>query len=471
MITLVSITDEGFSYPLASHNGHTTALPDKYAAERDVLGACMLDVECCARAVELLRPDHFADHQRRHHRLFEIITDLFQDGTPVNMISVSDAGFDDAGYLAELTTQATAVAAHTENRARIIQEQHIARQCYVSWQRGLSRLKAGDDVFDVVDEVQRRTTQYRLGGDTRTHIRYGIEQAIARTEQWRSGEVSDSAPTGFYSVDRALGGFPVSEQTTIAAPTSAGKTSLLRHVSLTQAMRLKKQGDRRAVLVVSAEMTREQMAHGYGAAQGRTNLRTLRSGEATSDLYDDHIATLQALTDLNIHIDDDPAPTFDRIQARCQQLEATDGLAFVGIDYDEKIDSEGDTEELRVSAIAQGLKRVAKSFSIPIVTLSQYSRKATALQWPEDRWLRYSGKKEQESAMILHWVWPAYWIERGVHPYDDEGKPRIVGYVEGKPERGYLFCTKNRFGSIGKVPINFYPKHTRFEDPNEPTPL
>src|SRR5690606_3888283 len=118
------------------------------------------------------------------------------------------------------------------------------------------------------------------------------------------------------------------------------------------------------------------------------------------------------LAGLLIHIDDDPAPTFSRIAARCQQVQVTDGLAFVAIDYDEKIDSEGDTEELRVSAIAQGAKNLAKRFGVPVVSLSQYSKAAeNSYGIPQDSWLRYSGKKLQESALVLHWYWPGFWIE------------------------------------------------------------
>ncbi|NBB87039.1 MAG: AAA family ATPase [Bacteroidetes bacterium] len=456
-------------------NGRSAPLPEKYAAERDVLGACLLDVQCCARAIELLRPDCFADRTHGHAALFEIIERLFAEGAPVNMVTVSDVGFEDAAYLADLTSQATAIPVQTERMARVVLEQHIARQCYVSWQRGLSRLKADEDVFEVMDDVHEETLSVRLGGSTNTHISNAIGEAMERTERWQQGERADMVPTGFYSLDRMLGGYAVGELTTVAAMTGAGKTSLLIHIAAAQAERLAKAQasgkDSGAVLLFSAEMTAEQLVHRMAAARGQTDLRQLRGGQAQHDHYEHHLDALSELTRLEIHIDDDPQPTWSRIQARCQQLQATSGLAFVGVDYDEKIQSQGRTEELRVSEIAQGLKRLAKRFQVPVLALSQYSRKATAFSWPDNDWLRYSGKKEHESAMILHWVWPDYWKQRGVDPYDSDGSVRIAGYLEGRPEAGYLFCTKNRFGSLGKALIKFFPQHTRFVDPNEPSPF
>src|SRR5690606_2088262 len=143
------------------------------------------------------------------------------------------------------------------------------------------------------------------------------------------------------------------------------------------------------VIVFSAEMSREQIAHRAAAGLARVNLRDLRGGHADEAAYDRFHHALGVIAGLESHVDDEPPPTFAHIAARLQQLRQTarkaEGrIALVAVDYDEKIDAEGESEELRVSAIARGLKDLAKRFAAPVLALSQYSRKANHREAPSN---------------------------------------------------------------------------------------
>jgi replicative DNA helicase len=50
-------------------------------------------------------------------------------------------------------------------------------------------------------------------------------------------------------------------------------------------------------------------------------------------------------------------------------------VGVVGIDYLGLLDSEGENEYQQISSIAKGLKRLAKAINLPVVVLSQVSRK------------------------------------------------------------------------------------------------
>jgi len=142
-----------------------------------------------------------------------------------------------------------------------------------------------------------------------------------------------------------------------------------------------------------------------------------------------------------------------------------DDVALVGVDYDEKVRGEGETEEQRVASIAEGSKTMAKRLGVPWVNLSQYSRKSAGdMGTPQDGWLRYSGKKEQESALILHWQWPGYWVEtKGEDPM------MVDGYDQAEPGKGWMYVTKNRItGGTGAAKLYFEQEHTRFIDPKDP---
>lgn len=439
--------------------------------ERQVLGAALLDATACTQAVQLLDPEYMADARHGHGAILETIHRLFSEGVPVNPHSVAQAGGHDPAYLMLLTTE-VADLANVEHYARIVTERWIARSSEQATRRFQARIRSGDDVFQSLEDLQHDLSGFVLGRSSDTHIRHAVEEALARTAEWEAGEVTDYCPTGFYSLDVAIGGYPIGELTTMAAMTGAGKTSLLVQILKSLALWQSKKREPKAVLMFSAEMSREQIAHRAASNHAGVNLRDLRMGKATEEERQRYSEMLGWLATLPIHIDDDPAPTFSHIAARCQQVAMTDGLAFVGVDYDEKITSEGETEELRVSAIAKGLKNVAKRFQVPVAALSQYSRAANPHEFPTDDWLRYSGKKEHESALILHWVYPQYWVKKGVPPMKKvrggDEVPNIAGYNPLHPERGYLMCTKNRFGATGRVDLEFQEQYTRFIDIRDP---
>ena len=83
---------------------------------------------------------------------------------------------------------------------------------------------------------------------------------------------------------------------------------------------------------------------------------------------------------------------------------------------------------------------------------------------PRDSWLRYSGKKEQESALILHWYWPGYWVQNKGNDPDT-----VPDYDPTEPNKGWMYATKNRItGGTGAARLYFRPEHTRFVDPKDP---
>jgi replicative DNA helicase len=445
-----------------SANGAQAEAPPHTAfpIEREVLGAALVDDQACAELMQHGRPELFAERQHEHAAIYETIERLFSQGDPVDLTTVTQAGHDPT-YLSDLSA-AVGVTTNVEYQCRILQEKWMIREGMQVLQGAARYLSDDGDPFDTFAGVQERLTRLTLGSESNTHIEHAVEDAIQRAEEWREGIVTDLVPTGFPGLDRLIGGLPVGELTTMAAQTGAGKTSLIVQMIRTLARAWYEQDT--AVLMMSAEMTGEQVAHRAASSAASINLRDLRGGSATESQYDTYTRTLGELAALNLHVDDTAAPTLSRIRAQCQRLAAQGELGFVAVDYDEKISHESRSEEQRVAAIAKGLKSIAKQFGVPVVALSQYSRAASDNTGsPKDSWLRYSGKKEQESALILHWYWPAYWVRKGKPP------EAIEQFSRERPNRGYIYATKNRLGGgTGSIPLYFEPKYTRFRDPADP---
>lgn len=452
-----------------TQNGTQAHSEPKHTAfdlERKVLGAAMVDDEACAKVVELLGdfPEVFADRQHRHQDAFESILMLFSEGEDVTLTSVSQESEASDMHLADCTAEVGTVS-DIGYSARVLLEKWMKRESIETLRQAARYLESDEeaDIFETLEGLQRRFNDLQLGGSDDTHISGAMETVIRRAEEWKEGIRKDTVPTGLYGLDGMIGGYPRGEVTTVAAQTGAGKTSLMIQVLRTLGRAFRNDDERGAVLLFSAEMNRDRIAERAAAAEAQINLRDLKNQEADQEEYDAFQQAAGEIAQLDLHVDDTASPRFSHIAARCQQVRASDGLSFIGVDYDEKIDVPGKEKQERVADIARGLKDLAKRFNVPVVALSQYSRKASGnAAIPRDDWLRMSGKKEQESAVILHWYWPGYFVEKG------KDGDQIDLYDPSEHNRGFMICTKNRYGERGRAKLYFKKEHTRFVDPRDP---
>lgn len=64
-------------------------LPFSLEAEQSVLGAALLDPGCISELVRLVRPEYF--YREQHRRIFEVISNKFTMGEPVDIVTVMEA--------------------------------------------------------------------------------------------------------------------------------------------------------------------------------------------------------------------------------------------------------------------------------------------------------------------------------------------------------------------------------------------
>jgi len=468
--------NDSSSFPLQKRRngeasgGSSTSGPQHtaYELEQVVLGSAMIDEEACAAVVDLCEPAFFADRSRRHREIFGAIAGLFgQDGEaplPAVQQRLASEGVEvEPTYLSGLTAEVGATTG-IERHARILQEKHMARQGRRVLEKAKGHLDGGGDVFRTLGGVVDRLTRISMTKSDQTHIKHGAREALQSLWKWEEGETEGLVPTGFPGLDGICDGYPVGELTTFAAHTGAGKTSFLVQTVATLARAW--EDEEKALLIFSAEMDKEQIAQKAASQIAEVNLRKLLQGTAPEEDYRAMEDALELVSGLSLHVDDTASPTMQHIRARCQRIDAqTDReLAFVALDYDEKAQGQGETEEQRVASIATGSKAMAKRLDVAWVNLSQYKRMSDPMGTPDDHWLRYSGKKEQESALILHWYWPGYWVQNKGRNADT-----VPDYDPTEPGKGWMYATKNRItGGTGAARLYFRPEQTRFVDPKDP---
>jgi replicative DNA helicase len=150
-----------------------------------------------------------------------------------------------------------------------------------------------------------------------------------------------------------------------------------------------------------------------------------------------------------MQIDDRPAITIQYIRSACRKAKRKTGLDMIVIDYLQLMQGAGDNRTQEIGAISRGLKGIAKEFDIPVIVLSQLSRKVEdrADKRPLMSDLRDSGEIEQDADLIL--------LIYREEAYDKETENKGIAEI---------ICRKNRNGATGEVLAKFTGETTRFSD-------
>jgi replicative DNA helicase len=206
--------------------------PQNLDAEQGVLGSMLLDRDAIARVVELIRAEDF--YRDAHRRIYEAITDLFERGEPVDLITVTDrlrdkGQLDDVGGAAYVTSLLNAVptAANVEYYARIVLQKSMLRQLIsAGTQIAHMGYEAAQDVELLVDQAEklvfsianRRMLQEFLP------IREILKESFERIDRrYQDKGTVTGVPTGFTDLDQTTSGLQPGDLVIVAARPSMGK--------------------------------------------------------------------------------------------------------------------------------------------------------------------------------------------------------------------------------------------------------
>lgn len=138
---------------------------------------------------------------------------------------------------------------------------------------------------------------------------------------------------------------------------------------------------RKPVAIFSLEMSQMELVQRILAGQARVDSDRLRTGRLKEADWPKLSEAFGKLADAPMFIDDTPDVTMMEIRSKCRRLKQQHGLDLVIVDYLQLMQSPSYVES-RVQEVAQfsrGMKILAKELDVPVIALSQLSRK------PEDR--------------------------------------------------------------------------------------
>ena len=216
-------------------------------------------------------------------------------------------------------------------------------------------------------------------------------------------------------------------------------------------------------------MSSEQLATRIISEIAGLSSENIRTGNLSKGDFNKLLKGSENLKNLNLFIDDTPALTLASIRTRARRLKRKYGLDLIVVDYLQLVSSDSRYNESRVqeiSEITRGLKAIAKELDLPVIALSQLSRKVEDREEkrPQLADLRESGSIEQDADLVVFLYREEYYLAR-TEPAEGTDKHEIwTSKIEKVHNVAEAIIAKNRHGPVSKIKLHFNPSSTKFSD-------
>lgn len=435
--------------------------PQAMDLEEAVLGALMIDADALNAVIDILKPDSF--YKEAHAQIFTAITELFQKGQPVDLLTVTHAlrksgTIELVGgplFISQLTNR-VASSANVETHARIIAQKFIQRELIrISNEVIRDAYDETSDVFDLLDKAENNLFQVAEGNIRKNYDKMSslIKNAMDQIEQARQNTSGVSGvPTGFNGLDKVTGGWQRSDMIIVAARPGMGKTAFVLSMARNMAVDFQV-----PVAVFSLEMSSLQLVQRLIASETEIDSEKLRKGNLEDHEFHQLHQRISRISDAPIFIDDTPALSVFELRAKCRRLKAQHGIQCVIIDYLQLMTAGGDSKignrEQEISTISRSIKQIAKELDIPVIALSQLSRQVESRagdKRPQLSDLRESGAIEQDADIVSFIYRPEYYgMETTSSGQSTAGLAEII-------------IAKHRNGALVDVPLRFIGRLAKF---------
>ena len=429
--------------------------PHSLEAEQSVLGSILIDSECVADVIGIIRADDF--YLPQNQEIYQAIYDMFNYSQVIDPVTVLDkmkelGVYNDKSrdYILQLM-EITPTAANVVRYANIVREKSMLR----------ALKKVGTEIVELVTNqtgkpaemlelAEKKVYNLRKGerGDSLEHIGTVLHRTFDRlTELSQSDSAIPGLSTGLNDLDYKINGLNKSDLLLVAARPAMGKSAFALNLARNVAKKYKK-----TVAVFNLEMNKEQLVMRLLSSESFIELQKLNTGKLSEEEWSKLCLASSALSQMDIRIDDNPTVTVASISACCRRL--GNDLGLVVIDYLQLMQGSGngknsDNRVTVVSEISRGLKVMAKELNVPVICLSQLSR---AVESRTDKRpilsdLRESGAIEQDADIVMFLYRDDY-------------------YNENSEEKGISECivAKNRHGETGTVKLQWFGQYQTFTD-------
>jgi replicative DNA helicase len=437
-------------------------LPYSKELERNILGAILLDKRVLPLVVGHLKTEIFYD--LGHQKVFSTIKKMYDDNVSIDLSTIAQKLVNDetvkelggAYYLSKLTDNVTG-GSHINTHIEMVVELYKKREAYMLFkQTEMECLDNDSQAIALLSSVNTKLIALQEFGNIHEK---SIDDVIMTLNYARdkaqSGELL-GFNTGFEEINNTLAGWCKPDLVIIAARPGMGKTafmlSTIYHLCIVQKV---------PAAIFSLEMSSEQLVERLESITSMIPLKRLRM-----NLMDDEERKILLKSDDKIllsplHIEDMGGIGISQLRAKATIMKQKYGIKVIFIDYLQLMSGQNKTNQNReqeVSLISRSLKSLAKELGVPIIALSQLSRKVEerADKMPQLSDLRESGSIEQDADAVIMLMRPNYY--EMTNPIEIGGKEYATNDL--------VICKveKNRHGSTKNIALRFLPETMTFID-------
>ncbi|OJH41158.1 replicative DNA helicase [Cystobacter ferrugineus] len=432
------------------------------AAERAVLGAVLADNSIFASLAEVVSTDDFASPA--HAQIFAAMIKLDGSSRQVDHLTLAEelkvlgqlAAVGGPAYLMSLD-QVVPVPGNAIQYAKIVKDQAIRRRL-AGVGREIQELASQEtgELDVLLDEAERKVfllAEKKREGDLRP-VSELMEHTLDLLDKMKTATTGITGlSTGYVDLDNQLTGLHPGELIILAARPGVGKTSFAMNIATHVAL----QEEARAAAIFSLEMPADQLLMRLLASCARVDMKKLRGGRLTPHDEEKFQEMAGKLYNAPLYIDDSGGLSPFDLRAKARRLKQRDPrLSLIIIDYLQLMHQKGKVEsrQLEISEISRSLKQLSKELEVPIIALSQLSRKVEERKdgKPMLSDLRESGAIEQDADVVM-------FIHR-----ENQGEGEGGGEVRTSSAIPVqLVIAKQRNGPIGDIDLVFLAEYTRFE--------
>ncbi len=423
----------------------------------------LFDNAAMARALEYLKSgEEF--YKPAHRLIYSAFLELFERNEPIDLMTVSERlrkrkTIDEAGgldYLAKLM-ELTPTAANVGTHAQIVKEKALLRRLVVTAAEVMNLgYEDSEDVDAVIDQAERLIfdlAEERIQKGFK-NIKEVVTETIKDIERlFERKELITGLPTGYDRFDEMTAGFQPGDLIIMAGRPSMGKTAICINITEHLAINHKK-----SIAFFSLEMSAMQLVLRIISSLSRISMHKIRTGYLAHSDWPQITNAVSRLYEAGIQIDDSPLQTVLDIRSKARRLKAEGKLDMIVIDYLQLMTGRGSPESrvLEISEMTRGLKAMARELNVPVIAISQLSRKVEDRpdKMPQLSDLRESGSIEQDADVVAF-----VYREEYYHPDKVEAQGLAV-----------IRIAKQRNGPVGAIKLAFNKECTRFDNPSFDAP-
>ena len=429
-----------------------------YELENAVIGVWLLEPHSYGRCRSVAIPECF--YNAINVKIYEAITDLFDNGWPIDMLTVArwfydkgvtqfENGVTVAATLVSVSFHCTGREDHLEFWCVKLRELAIQRASITVTNSGIDRTKDALDMASLIQDRLKALTDIRVTDDWEDSSKVAI-RLMNQMESRQSGGDGNEISTGLPTLDALNGGFRPGQLVLIGARPAVGKSAFMGMIAVKAAHKGKHVG------IITLEMDSQDVFSRMVSLDHDIEHSQIDRGQFYSTAEQD--ATYKAIADsatLPIYFSDTAQVNMRDIRGKIEKLKKKHGVDIVFIDYLQLVEPENSKAGIReqeVAKISRTCKVLAKYLKIPIVVLVQLNRSAAEGE-PKLTHLRESGSLEQDADIVIL-------LHRDTENTDDAVKSTATAFIR-----------KWRNGMETKITLRFEGSRMKFMEMNEVNPF